>query len=220
MKRIGMEILWVASVPVAVCGVAYAVGCSLDAEDSAKTLVVVHGACDTDDNPCTVEDCSNPSAAPKVLSDGTMIPNLKARECHFWVCKNGSPEEEPASVDDECARASGSGYCSAALKCVECTKNDQCSNGFCHGNVCVPCVDGGALCEGAVCAKCVRNECDGSTDCASGVCMGRCGSNDCKIGDPCGAKKCGDLTCRSTKGTACEVDTDCASGLCQNGVCF
>lgn len=249
MRKLGIGVLSLVGVPGVVFAIAYGMGCSNDAENSAMNGNGVKGAkCPDDGNPCTIEDCSTGLLRTTVLTGEEEVDNGPAPECHKWVCVNGAPKTKALELGDECAlSAQETGHCSASQVCVECTDNSPCvaRNMFCYENNCVECVKDGVACGNSVCIKCNGDACNLANECASGsctdgvccneACQGTCES--CKLTDKfgtctyvpnrwtdgtcSGGKACdGNGVCKALKGSQCGASGDCLSGLECVGACL
>lgn len=193
-----------ASVPVIVGGVAYAVGCSNDADDSAKNFQGVYGTCKVDDNPCT-EDCRPSSNLANFLPDGTVVEvgpgdAGPAPACQEWVCRSGTATLEEVDPGDPCKTAKGrNGHCAAGARCLECVTATDCSGkkAYCSNNECIACDDG------------LQNGNETGVDCGTTDC-GRCNGTGCSKDGQCASEKCVDDVCCETwctdKCSSCELD--------------
>ncbi len=96
-----------------------------------------------------------------------------------------------------------------APTCSDAVKNGNETDVDCGGGTCPPCGTAKA--------------CQGSRDCASGVCLNQvCQAPSCTDGFKNGTetdRDCGGSCPKCVTGKTCQVNTDCVSGSCQGQVC-
>jgi len=228
--RVGVVSL--VGVPSIVFGVAYGVGCSNDADDTAKNGEEVRGKCHVDDNPCTIENCLKGVIGVETLQDGTEV-DAGTKECWHIVCRefNGEtkPSEVPLDVDTTCSV----GVCDGIGNCV-----GSCSDGKQNGD------ETGVDCGGQWCPKCLKEMCNAASECqskycADGICCNAAcdgGCESCKLADSFGictniplGWQDGNCTdghvcngqggCNTIKGWQCSDSIECLSGLICAGAC-
>lgn len=175
-----MHFGWIASVPVVIGGVCYAVGCSDSEQDVEKD------ECASDHNPCTIDDCTQTVAQPTLVPNGTIVEvgpdNAAPAQCQQWVCQDGLAQREALAFGAACTMSDGNkGHCSALQRCVQCEQATDCplERSICDNSKCVACVSGGIPCGSHLtCGKCTGETCSVANvgECASGHCVaGICG---------------------------------------------
>ena len=201
--------------------------CTFDVCDHGRCIHFYdYGACESDGNPCTLDQCGVVSM-PGILG--------------YWGCKhtldpNGfCPDDGNPCTDDLCSF----GQCAHPIKpgpCDDgtaCTLNDQCIDGVCagtpkfcsDGNICTLDLCSGGICDfppldGGACATdnnpCTQDVCSGGS-CAHLPIGGSCTSD----GNVCTDDVCSGGACTHPPNNAnCADDGNpCTNDVCSGGIC-
>ncbi len=215
--------------------------------DTCATKVCKGQACD-DGNPCTKETCDPFAIRPVCKSEN--LPALTSCDdgnpCTVgghcgavklgWACLSTKKDcdDKNACTYDSCDPVKGACVNTAIAKCVTCTTDRDCTNGFCSGGICftkkpkgetcttgTQCQTGTCLDDGSgtlVCmdsGKGVDEVCLYNAECKSGICNPdfRCGCTahvQCSSADYCLVSEC---VPKLVRGMPCLEVAQCVSGL-------
>ncbi len=199
-----------------------------------------------DDNVCTTDSCDPLLGCLHLLNDAQCDDGdicTLGDHCHLGECIPSGDltcDDGNACTDDGCSPLTGCAFTPNAAPCDDgnaCTEDDQCSQGWCLGDVVQSCDDGNLCttdgCDPAVGCVHVENDapCDDGNACTVGdACAGgQCASGggaDCDDGNVCTTDTCHVLVgCSHTAnaafcddGDACTSGDICADTACQPGV--